>query len=76
MSVVRYPLVATPATSGRVRDASGGQQVPRQNGVRSTGANQVTINGFTAGTTTVRLHVVNVSGYEFNHLNATLVGVY
>ena len=42
--------------------------------MRVDGANQVTINGFTAKHYNGNgFYVVNVSGYELNHLNATLV---
>jgi Right handed beta helix region len=60
-----------------VLDGSRGTKVPLQNGVRVDGANKVTINGFTARHYNGNgFYVVNVDGYELNHLNATLVGVY
>ena len=71
-------LIGNPKDPSKVvLDGTQGKKTPRQNGVRVDGANQVTINGFTA------MHyngngffVVNVTGYELNHLNATLAGVY
>ena len=60
-----------------VLDGARGKGVPRQNGVWVNGANQVTVDGFTAKHYNGNgFYVVNVDGYELNHLNATLVGVY
>ena len=60
-----------------VLDGSRGKGVPRQNGVWVNGANQVTVDGFTAKHYNGNgFYVVNVDGYELNHLVATLVGVY
>ena len=71
-------LVGNPKDPSKVvLDGSQGNKVPRQNGVRVDGANQVTINGFTSKHYNGNgFYVVNVSGYELNHLNATLSGVY
>ena len=71
-------LIGNPKDPSKVvLDGSQGTKVPRQNGVRVDGANQVTINGFTAKHYNGNgFFVVNVSGYELNHLNATLSGVY
>jgi hypothetical protein len=71
-------LVGNPKDPSKVvLDGSQGKKTPRQNGVRVDGANQVTINGFTAKHYNGNgFFVVNVSGYELNHLNATLAGVY
>ena len=69
---------ATPSDPSKVvLDGSQGKKAPRQNGVRVDGANQVTINGFTAKHYNGNgFFVVNVTGYTLNHLNATLAGVY
>lgn len=49
----------------------------RQNGVIVNGADQVTINGFTARHYNGNgFFVTNVNGYRLTHLNATLGGVY
>jgi hypothetical protein len=71
-------LVGNPSDRSKVvLDGSRGKGVPRQNGVRVDGANNVTINGFTAKHYNGNgFYLVNVSGYHLNHLNATLVGVY
>ena len=58
-------------------DGSRGKFVPRQNGVWVNGANEVTIDGFTAKHYNGNgIYVVNATGYTLNHLNATLCGVY
>ena len=50
---------------GRPRRLAGHRRSPRQNGVRVDGANQVTINGFTAQHYNGNgFFVVNVSGYD------------
>ncbi len=71
-------LIGNPkAPSKVVLDGSRGKAVPRQNGVWINGANQVTVNGFTAKHYNGNgFYAVNVDGYELNHLVATLVGVY
>jgi hypothetical protein len=71
-------LIGNPAHPSKVvLDGSRGKAVPRQNGVWINGANQVTVNGFTATHYNGNgFYAVNVDGYELNHLNATLVGVY
>ena len=71
-------LIGNPKDPSKVvLDGTQGKKTPRQNGVRVDGANQVTINGFTAKHYNGNgFFVVNVSGYELNHLNATLAGVY
>jgi pectin methylesterase-like acyl-CoA thioesterase len=71
-------LVGNPSDRSKVvLDGSRGKGVPRQNGVRVDGANNVTINGFTAKHYNGNgFYLVNVAGYHLNHLNATLVGVY
>jgi Right handed beta helix region len=71
-------LRGNPADPSKVvLDGARGKGVPRQNGVWVNGANQVTVDGFTAKHYNGNgFYVVNVDGYELNHLNATLVGVY
>jgi Right handed beta helix region len=71
-------LVGNPGDPSKVvLDGSRGKGVPLQNGVWINGANQVTVNGFTAKHYNGNgFYAVNVDGYELNHLVATLVGVY
>jgi Right handed beta helix region len=71
-------LVGNPKDPSKVvLDGSRGKGVPRQNGVWVNGANQVTVDGLTAKHYNGNgFYVVNVDGYELNHLVATLVGVY
>jgi hypothetical protein len=71
-------LVGNPNDPSKVvLDGSRGKGVPMQNGVWINGANQVTVNGFTAKHYNGNgFYAVNVDGYELNHLVATLVGVY
>ena len=71
-------LIGNPKDPSKVvLDGSQGKKPPRQNGVRVNSANQVTINGFTAKHYNGNgFFVVNVAGYELNHLIATLAGVY
>jgi hypothetical protein len=71
-------LVGNPNDPSKVViDGSRGKAVPRQNGVWVNGANQVTINGFTARHYNGNgFYVVNVTGYKLTHLKATLGGVY
>jgi Right handed beta helix region len=71
-------LIGNPGDPSKVvLDGSRGKAVPRQNGVWINGANHVTVNGFTAKHYNGNgFYAVNVDGYELNHLNATLVGVY
>ena len=71
-------LIGNPKDRSKVvLDGTQGKKTPRQNGVRVDGANKVTIDGFTARHYNGNgFFVVNVSGYELNHLNATLAGVY
>jgi hypothetical protein len=71
-------LIGNPKDPSKVvLDGSRGKGLPRQNGVWVNGANQVTVNGFTAKHYNGNgFYVVNVDGYEFNHLVATLSGVY
>src|SRR3954452_5549119 len=60
-----------------VLDGTQGKRTPRQKGVRVDGAKQVTMKGFTAKHYNGNgFFVVNVTGYDLNHLNATLAGVY
>ncbi|HEY7622127.1 MAG TPA: right-handed parallel beta-helix repeat-containing protein [Solirubrobacteraceae bacterium] len=71
-------LVGNPKDPSKVvLDGSRGKGVPRQNGVWVNGANEVTIDGFTAKHYNGNgFYVVNATGYTLNHLNATLCGVY
>jgi hypothetical protein len=71
-------LVGNPSDPSKVvLDGSRGKKVPLQNAIRVDGANKVTIDGFTSRHYNGNgFYVVNVSGYELNHLNATLSGVY
>jgi hypothetical protein len=60
-----------------VIDGARGKGVPRQNIVWVNGADQVTVNGFTARHYNGNgFFVVNANGYKLKHLNATLGGVY
>jgi hypothetical protein len=71
-------LIGNPGSRSKVvLDGSQGKKTPRQNGIRVDGANNVTIDGFTAKHYNGNgFFLVNVSGYHLNHLNATLAGVY
>jgi hypothetical protein len=54
-----------------------GKGTKKANGVQINGANEVTVNGFTARHYTANgFFAVNVNGYTFKNLKAFLVGVY
>jgi Right handed beta helix region len=71
-------LVGNPKDPSQVViDGARGKGVPRQNTVWVNGADQVTVDGFTARHYNGNgFFVLNANGYKLRHLNATLGGVY
>jgi hypothetical protein len=70
-------LIGDPKAPGKVVLEAKGMKKKAANGVQINGADEVTVNGFTARHYNANgFFAVNVTGYTFTNLRAYLVGVY